>query len=56
VIEFAPVLEALRWDGLFDLEIFSDAELSGSLWQQDPREVAARGVERVREVLSTASA
>jgi sugar phosphate isomerase/epimerase len=56
VIEFAPLLEALRWDGLFDLEIFSDAELSGSLWQQDPREVAARGVERVREVLSTASA
>jgi sugar phosphate isomerase/epimerase len=56
VIEFAPVLEALRWDGLFDLEIFSDAELSGSLWQQDPREVAARGVEQVREVLSTASA
>lgn len=56
VIEFGPVLEALRWDGLFDLEIFSDAELSGSLWQQDPREVAARGVKRVREVLSTASA
>jgi sugar phosphate isomerase/epimerase len=56
VIEFAPLLDALRWDGLFDLEIFSDAELSGSLWQQDPREVAARGVERVREVLSTASA
>jgi sugar phosphate isomerase/epimerase len=55
-IEFAPLLEALRWDGLFDLEIFSDAELSGSLWRQDPREVAARGVERVREVLSTASA
>lgn len=56
VIEFGPVLEALRWDGLFDLEIFSDAELSGSLWQQDPREVAARGVKRVREVLSTTSA
>jgi sugar phosphate isomerase/epimerase len=56
VIEFAPLLEALRWDGLFDLEIFSDAELSGSLWQQHPREVAARGVEQVREVLSTASA
>jgi sugar phosphate isomerase/epimerase len=56
VIDFPPVLEALRWDGLFDLEIFSDAELPGSLWQENPRELAARGVERVREVLSTVSA
>jgi len=55
-IEFGPILEALRWDGLFDLEIFSDAELAGSLWQEDPQELAARGVERMREVLSTASA
>ena len=55
-IEFASILEALRWDGLFDLEIFSDAELRDSLWQEDPSEVAARGVERVREVLSNASA
>ena len=55
-IEYAPILEALRWDGLFDLEIFSDAELSGSLWQEEPRGLAARGVERVREVLSSASA
>jgi sugar phosphate isomerase/epimerase len=55
-IEFGPILEALRWDGLFDLEIFSEAELAGSLWREDPRELAARGVERVREVLSTASA
>jgi len=55
-IEFGPILEALRWDGLFDLEIFSDAELPGSLWQEDPRELARRGVERVQEVLSTASA
>jgi len=55
-IEFGPILEALGWDGLFDLEIFSDAELAGSLWQEDPWELAARGVERVREVLSTASA
>jgi sugar phosphate isomerase/epimerase len=56
VIEFEPILEALRWEGLFDLEIFSDAELPDSLWQEDPRELAARGVERVREVLSSASA
>jgi sugar phosphate isomerase/epimerase len=56
VIEFGPILEALRWNGLYDLEIFSDAELTGSLWTEDPREVAARGVEKLREVLSTASA
>jgi sugar phosphate isomerase/epimerase len=55
-IDFAPILEALRWDGLYDLEIFSDAELPDSLWQEDPRELAARGVERLREVLSSASA
>jgi sugar phosphate isomerase/epimerase len=52
-IEFGPILEALRWDGLFDLEIFSDAELPGSLWQQDPAEVAAQGVEKLRRVVST---
>jgi sugar phosphate isomerase/epimerase len=53
VIEFGPIFEALRWDGLFDLEIFSDAELPGSLWQQDPIEVAARGVEKLRRVVVT---
>jgi len=56
VIEFGPILEALQWNGLFDLEIFSDAELPDSLWQEEPRGLAARGVERVREVLSSASA
>ena len=55
-IDFEPILAALRWDGLFDLEIFSDVELSGSLWQEDPCSLAARGVEQMREVLSTASA
>jgi sugar phosphate isomerase/epimerase len=55
-IDFIPILEALRWDGLFDLEIFSDAELPDSLWREDPRELAARGAKKVREVLSNASA
>jgi len=55
-IEFIPILEALRWNGLFDLEIFSDEELPDSLWREEPRGLAARGVERVREVLSSASA
>jgi sugar phosphate isomerase/epimerase len=56
VIEFEPILEALRWDGLYDLEIFSDEQLPGSLWREDPRELAQRGVHRLRETLSSASA
>jgi sugar phosphate isomerase/epimerase len=55
-IDFAPLLEALRWDGLYDLEIFSDAELPGSLWREDPHELAARGIEALRRTLSSASA
>jgi len=55
VIEFGPILEALRWDGVFDLEIFSDGELPGSLWQEDPAEVAVQGVEKLRQLLSTAT-
>ena len=56
VVEFGPILDALRWDGLFDLEIFSDAELPGSLWREDPRELAARGLEQLRRTVSTGSA
>ncbi len=56
VIDFQPLLEALRWDGLYDLEIFSDPELEGSLWSGDPRELAARGIESLRRTVSTASA
>jgi sugar phosphate isomerase/epimerase len=55
VIEFGPILDALRWEGLFDLEIFSDGELPGSLWQQEPAEVALQGVRKLRQLLSTAS-
>jgi sugar phosphate isomerase/epimerase len=56
VIEFGPILDALRWDGPFDLEIFSDPELPGSVWREDPRELAARGIEALRRTLSNASA
>jgi sugar phosphate isomerase/epimerase len=56
VVDFGPIFEALRWNGFFDLEIFSDAELDGSLWREDPRELAARGVQQLRRVVSTASA
>lgn len=51
VIDFAPILDALRWDGLFDLEIFSDPELPDSLWREDhPRELARRGIEALSRV------
>ena len=56
IVEFAPLLDALRWDGLYDLEIFSDPELPGSLWHEEPRDLAARGVEALRRTLSNASA
>jgi sugar phosphate isomerase/epimerase len=36
VIEFGPILEALRWNGLFDLEIFSDAELPTLSGRKNP--------------------
>jgi sugar phosphate isomerase/epimerase len=49
-VEFGPIFEALRWDGLFDLEIFSDHELPGSLWREDPHELARRGVEALSSV------
>jgi sugar phosphate isomerase/epimerase len=55
-VEYGPILDALRWDGLFDLEIFSDPDLPGSLWRGDAHELARRGVERMREALSSAPA
>lgn len=55
-VDFGPILDALRWEGFYDLEIFSDAELPGSLWQEDPCALARRGVEALRRTLSTASA
>ena len=50
IVEYEPILEALNWDGLYDLEIFSDGELPGSLWREDPRELARRGVEALSGV------
>ena len=54
-IDFEPILDALRWEGLYDLEIFSDPELPGSLWAGDPHELAARGIDSLRRTLSSAS-
>jgi sugar phosphate isomerase/epimerase len=50
IVEYEPILEALHWGGLYDLEIFSDGELPGSLWREDPRELARRGVEALSSV------
>ncbi len=50
VIAYGPIVEALRWEGLYDLEIFSDPELPDSLWNEDPRELARRGVEALSSV------
>jgi sugar phosphate isomerase/epimerase len=52
VIAFGPIIEALRWDGPYDLEIFSDPELPDSLWNQDPRDVARRGVEALSRLFA----
>jgi sugar phosphate isomerase/epimerase len=50
IVHFEPILGALRWHGLYDLEIFSDPELPDSLWRDDPRELARRGVEALSSV------
>jgi sugar phosphate isomerase/epimerase len=50
VVDYEPILEALSWDGLYDLEIFSDPELPDSLWRENPRELARRGVEALSSV------
>lgn len=52
VIDFGPIVEALRWDGLYDLEIFSDPNLPDSLWNEDPRQLALRGVEALSNVFA----
>ncbi len=50
VVDFNPIVEALRWEGLYDLEIFSDPELPDSLWKEEPRELARRGVAALSSV------
>ena len=58
-IEFGPILEALRWDGFYDLEIFSDNGAFGdsfpdSLWDVDAPELARRARESVERVAARA--
>jgi sugar phosphate isomerase/epimerase len=50
-------LDAAGFDGWYDIEIFSDNGLFGndypdSLWKQDPREVARRGVAQLQRLWS----
>ena len=52
VIDFGPIVGALRWEGLYDLEIFSDPELPDSLWKDDPRDLARRGMEALSSVFA----
>jgi sugar phosphate isomerase/epimerase len=52
IIEFRPIVEALAWEGLYDLEIFSDTNLPDSLWKEDPRDLARRGVASLSRVQS----
>jgi sugar phosphate isomerase/epimerase len=52
VIDFGPIVETLRWGGLYDLEIFSDPELPDSLWKDDPRDLARRGMEALSSVFA----
>jgi sugar phosphate isomerase/epimerase len=52
VIDFRPILDALQWNGLYDLEIFSDSELEGSLWLEDPRQLSRRGLEALSRLES----
>lgn len=52
VIDFAAIFEELRWEGVFELEIFSDHDLPGSLWREDPRRLAERGLGGLRRVVT----
>jgi sugar phosphate isomerase/epimerase len=52
VIDFGAIVDALGWEGLYDLEIFSDPELPDSLWKDDPRELSRRGVEALSSVFA----
>jgi len=52
VVDFGAIVRALRWEGLYDLEIFSDPELPDSLWNDDPRELARRGVEALSRLFA----
>jgi sugar phosphate isomerase/epimerase len=52
IVQYEPIVEALRWDGLYDLEIFSDPELPDSLWKEDPRELSRRAVEALSNVFA----
>jgi sugar phosphate isomerase/epimerase len=51
--EILLALERVGYAGAYDVEIFSDAELEGSLWALEPREAARRALESLRAVWET---
>jgi sugar phosphate isomerase/epimerase len=56
VADLRRVLDALDragWDGFYDIEIFSGAELEGSLWTLPVDEFARRAVESLRRVTAS---
>ena len=57
VVDFEPILEALRWDGFYDLEIFSDAGAARLALAGGPARARARAESRrLRRTVSSASA
>ena len=53
VAPLGPILSAVDeagYDGFYDVEIFSDAELEGSLWALPPDEAARRALDGLRRV------
>jgi len=49
--EILAAVDAAGWDGHYDVEIFSDVELEGSLWTLPPREAAERAIASLERVL-----
>ena len=56
VVEFGPILDALGWDGFYDLEIFSDAELADRSGGRSRASSPGAALEALRRTASTASA
>jgi sugar phosphate isomerase/epimerase len=59
VADLGPILAALEragYDGLYEVEIFSDPELPDSLWRLPPDEAASRAVDSLRRALHASRA
>ena len=54
--EIFAALESGGFDGWYELEIFSDLDLDGSLWRLDPRELIERSYAQFNEIWKQAQA